>query len=252
MTLALDRPTDGRSRPIDRSIETDRPIDRSRPTDRSTDSIDARDVKRNQLDRCTSIDRPILRRSSTSIDRLSSIAIDFHRSTFIDRDRDRSRRARARGRAGACMIEDARRVSTRETPTRGVDGNRASSVERGVERGVAIGRRARPRRRASVERVSSRRCGGRVWSSLVEFGSFERRGGRRRGASEGKRACARTKEERNAFERRRSGGSSDERECGTTGRRHGVGGWVGVHAGASRDASDARGFFLTFRDAIGD
>ena len=181
MTLALDRPTDGRSRPIDRSIETDRPIDRSRPTDRSTDSIDARDVKRNQLDRCTSIDRPILRRSSTFIDRLSSIAIDFHRSTFIDRDRDRSRRARARGRAGACMIEDARRVSTRETPTRGVDGNRASSVERGVERGVAIGRRARPRRRASVERVSSRRCGGRVWSSLVEFGSFERRGGRKKG-----------------------------------------------------------------------
>jgi len=253
-----DRSTD-RSRPI----ETDRSTDRSRPTDRSTDSIDARDVKRNQLDRCTSIDRPILRRSSTSIDRLSSIdfhrstfidrlssiAIDVHRSTFIDRDRDRSRRARARGRAGACMIEDARRVSTRETPTRGVDGNRASSVERGVERGVAIGRRARPRRRASV---SSRRCGGRVWSSLVEFGSFERRGGRRRGASEGKRARARRKEERNAFERRRSGGSSDERECGTTGRRHGVGGWVGVHAGASRDASDARGFFLTFRDAIGD
>jgi len=151
MTLALDRPTDGRSRPIDRPIETDRSTDRSRPTDRSTDSIDARDVKRNQLDRCTSIDRPILRRSSTFIDRLSSIAIDFHRSTFIDRDRDRSRRARARGRAGACMIEDARRVSTRETPTRGVDGNRASSVERGVERGVAIGRRARPRRRASVE-----------------------------------------------------------------------------------------------------
>ena len=217
-------------------------------------------MKRNQLDRCTSIDRPILRRSSTSIDRLSSIAIDVHRSTFIDRDRrpsidfhrSRSRPVEARGRAGACMIEDARPVSTRETPTRGVDGNRASSVERGVERGVAIGRRARPRRRASVERVSSRRCGGRVWSSLVEFGSFERRGGRRRGASEGKRARARTKEERNAFERRRSGGSSDERECGTTGRRHGVGGWVGVHAGASRDASDARGFFLTFRDAIGD
>ena len=166
MTLALDRPTDGRSRPIDRSIETDRPIDRSRPTDRSTDSIDARDVKRNQLDRCTSIDRPILRRSSTSIDRLSSIAIDFHRSTFIDRDRDRSRRARARGRAGACMIEDARRVSTRETPTRGVDGNRASSVERGVDRS----RDRSPRAAASTSERRARLVEAVRRSSLVEFG----------------------------------------------------------------------------------
>ena len=239
-----------RDRSTDRSRPTDRPTDRDRSTDRSTDRLDRRTRCETKPTRPMHVDR------STH----PSSIVDVHRSTFIDRDRrpsidfhrSRSRPVEARGRAGACMIEDARPVSTRETPTRGVDGNRASSVERGVERGVAIGRRARPRRRASVERVSSRRCGGRVWSSLVEFGSFERRGGRRRGASEGKRARARTKEERNAFERRRSGGSSDERECGTTGRRHGVGGWWGFMQVRRETLSDARGFFLTFRDAIGD
>jgi len=46
---------------------------------------------------------------------------------------------------------------------------------------------------------------------------------------------------------------SDERERGTTGSRHGVGGWVGVHAGASSAARrGAAVSFLSFRDAIGD
>ena len=98
----------------------------------------------------------------------SSIAIEFHRSTLIDRDRDRSRRARARG----CMIDDARRVSTRETPTRGVDGNRASSVARG---GRSV---ARSSTRRAPRPIASRRGGaavelGRVRSSSVRLNDEE-------------------------------------------------------------------------------
>ena len=145
-SIETDRPID---RPIDRSIETDRPIDRPIETDRPIDRLDRRTRCETKPTRPMNVDR------STHP---SSIAIEFHRSTLIDRDRDRSRRARARG----CMIDDARRVSTRETPTRGVDGNRASSVERGVDRSLARRRAARRDRSRLVEAVRR--------SSWVEFG----------------------------------------------------------------------------------